>query len=192
MRYRRALAAIIALGLELATSGSVAASGFTLYEHVTKAPAESDHGTRPPMEVFDPSTKAALSFREALFLPAIAEAERRHGLPPNLLRALIWTESRFNPSAVSVAGAVGLAQLMPATARDLGVHDRYDPDASIDGGARYLRAMIDRFGAVHLALAAYNAGPGAVSRSWRIPRNGETPQYVRTVLQRWSALGTGG
>ena len=69
-------------------------------------------------------------------MAAIAEAERRYGLPTNLLRALIWAESRFNPMAVSPAGAAGLAQLMPATARELGVRNRHDPFASIDGGAR--------------------------------------------------------
>jgi len=68
--------------------------------------------------------------------------------------------------------------------------NRHDPLASIDGGARYLRDMLDRFDAVHLALAAYNAGPGAVSRSRGIPNNGETPQYVRSVLGRWQAIGT--
>lgn len=123
-------------------------------------------------------------------MAAIAEAERRYGLPTNLLRALIWAESRFNPMAVSPAGAAGLAQLMPATARELGVRNRHDPLASIDGGARYLRDMLDRFDAVHLALAAYNAGPGAVSRSRGIPNNGETPQYVRSVLTRWQAIGS--
>src|SRR3546814_12142089 len=86
--------------------------------------------------------------------------------------------------AVSPSGAAGLAQLMPATARERGVRNRHDPLASIDGGARYLRDMLDRFEAVHLALAAYNAGPGAVSRSHGIPNNGETPQYVRSEERR--------
>jgi soluble lytic murein transglycosylase-like protein len=129
-------------------------------------------------------------FEHAVVPPKTDEAERRYGLPTNLLRALIWAESRFNPMAVSPAGAAGLAQLMPATARELGVRNRHDPLASIDGGARYLRDMLDRFDAVHLALAAYNAGPGAVSRSRGIPSNGETPQYVRSVLGRWQAIGT--
>lgn len=102
----------------------------------------------------------------------------------------IWQESRFNPMAVSPAGAAGLAQLMPATARYLGVENRHDPLASIDGGARYLKEMLDRFEAVHLALAAYNAGPGAVARRGTIPRNGETPAYVNAVLKRWNAVGS--
>ena len=125
------------------------------------------------------------SGREAIYAQAIRDAELRYVLPTGLLHALIWQESRFNPIAVSSAGAVGLAQLMPATASDLKVHNRYDPFASIDGGARYLRQMLNQFGAVHLALAAYNAGPGAVRRAKGIPRNGETPNYVMRVLKRW-------
>lgn len=74
---------------------------------------------------------------------------------------------------------------MPATAKELGVFNRFDPMSNIFGAAWYLRQMLDRFGVVHLAVAAYNAGPGAVERAGGIPRNGETPKYVRNVLQRW-------
>jgi soluble lytic murein transglycosylase-like protein len=74
---------------------------------------------------------------------------------------------------------------MPGTARDLGITNRFDPIANIFGAARYLRQMLDRFGAVHLAIAAYNAGPGAVERAGGIPHNGETPAYVRDVLHHW-------
>src|SRR3546814_1699537 len=77
---------------------------------------------------------------------------------------------------------------MPGTSRYLGVTNRHDPVASIDGGARYLREMLDKFGQIHLALAAYNAGPGAVMRAGGIPRNNETPGYVRSVLGRWQAI----
>lgn len=89
--------------------------------------------------------------------------------------------------AISPAGAAGLTQLMPATAQELGVRNRHDPAQNIDGGARYLRQMLDTFGTVHLALAAYNAGPGAVSRAGGIPKNRETPSYVRSVIERWMA-----
>ena len=130
----------------------------------------------------------APGYREAIYLPLIREAELRHRLPPRLLQALIWAESRFNPLAVSPAGAAGLAQLMPATARELGITNRHDPQQNIDGGARYLRQMLDRFGSVHLALAAYNAGPGAVMKAGGIPRNRETPGYVRSVLNRWRSF----
>ena len=124
-------------------------------------------------------------YREAIYLPLIQEAEFRHRLPQRLLQALIWAESRFNPLAVSPAGAAGLAQLMPGTAKELGVANRFDPLANLSGAARYLRQMLDRFGTVHMALAAYNAGPGAVERAGGIPLNGETPAYVRNVLRRW-------
>ena len=128
------------------------------------------------------------SFRRSAYLPWVYAAEARHSLPFGLLDALIWTESRYNPLAISRAGAVGLAQLMPGTARDLGVINRYDPIANIDGGARYLRQMLDRFGSMHLALAAYNAGPEMVGRIGRIPANKETPGYVRKVLERWGLI----
>jgi hypothetical protein len=128
------------------------------------------------------------SFRRSAYLPWVYAAEVRHSLPFGLLDALIWTESKYNPMAISRAGAVGLAQLMPGTAQDLGVLNRYDPIANIDGGARYLRQMLDRFGSIHLALAAYNAGPGVVGRIGRIPANKETPGYVRRVLERWGLI----
>ncbi|MGI9360638.1 MAG: lytic transglycosylase domain-containing protein [Parasphingorhabdus sp.] len=124
--------------------------------------------------------------RRSAYLPSIRAAERKHALPFGLLDALIWQESRYNPRAISPAGAGGLTQLMPGTAFELGVHNRFDPAANIDGGARYLRQMLDQFGGVHLALAAYNAGPGAVQRAKGIPNNRETPGYVRKVLARWT------
>jgi len=128
------------------------------------------------------------SFREKIYEAAIRKAELRHGIPIGLLQALIWQESRFDPMAISPAGAAGLAQLMPGTARYLGVTNRHDPNASIDGGARYLKEMLGKFGAIHLALAAYNAGPGAVELAKGIPRNRETPGYVRKVISRWKAI----
>lgn len=118
----------------------------------------------------------------------IHAAELRHGLPLGLLDALVAAESAYHPFAVSKAGAAGLAQLMPATARSLGVIDRFDVRSNLDGGARYLRAMIDKFGSIAMALAAYNAGPGAVLRWGGIPRNGETPTYVARVLDQWHAV----
>lgn len=125
------------------------------------------------------------SFRRAAYLPHVYAAEAQYRLPPGLLDALIWTESRYNPFAISDAGAAGLGQLMPKTARELGVANRFDPRANLWGAARYLRQMLDKFGVVHLAVAAYNAGPRAVERAGGIPLNGETPSYVRNVLEFW-------
>lgn len=127
------------------------------------------------------------SFRRAAYLPHVYAAEAQYRLPTGLLDALIWTESRYNPFAVSGAGAAGLGQLMPKTARELGVANRFDPRANLWAAARYLRQMLDKFGVVHLAVAAYNAGSRAVERAGGIPLNGETPSYVRNVLDFWGA-----
>jgi len=125
------------------------------------------------------------SWRRTIYLPQIAAAEARYALPTGLLDALVWIESRYNPLAISKAGAVGLGQLMPDTARALGITNRFDPGTNILAAARYLRQMLARFGMVHLAVAAYNAGPAAVERNGGIPINGETPEYVRRVLRSW-------
>lgn len=113
----------------------------------------------------------------------IINAARRHGLAPELLAGLVKVESGFNPKAGSGAGAVGLTQLMPATAASLGVTDRTDPEQSLDGGARYLAQQFKTFGGItDLALAAYNAGPGAVQKAGnKVPRYPETIAYVKRV-----------
>lgn len=131
------------------------------------------------------SAKFRSNFQRTSYLGEVHAAEARFGIPHGLLDALIWTESRYNPRALSSAGAAGLGQLMPGTAKDLGVHNRFDPQSNIQGAASYLRQMLDRFGMVHLALAAYNAGPGAVGKAKGIPLNSETPSYVRSVIARW-------
>jgi Transglycosylase SLT domain len=132
------------------------------------------------------SAKFRSNFQRTSYLGDVHAAEARFGIPHGLLDALIWTESRYNPRAVSSAGAAGLGQLMPGTATDLGVRNRFDPQSNIQGAASYLRQMLDRFGMVHLALAAYNAGPGAVGKAKGIPLNSETPSYVRSVIARWN------
>ncbi|MGH3442105.1 MAG: lytic transglycosylase domain-containing protein, partial [Nitriliruptorales bacterium] len=104
-----------------------------------------------------------------------------------LLAAVVWTESSFHEGAVSSAGAVGLAQLMPATARGLGV-DPHDPAQNLAGGARYLSFQLRTFGSTDLALAAYNAGPGAVRRAGGIPNVLQTQLYVLIVLDRLQGL----
>lgn len=112
--------------------------------------------------------------------PAIERAARNAGIDPRLLAAVVWAESNFRADAVSHAGAIGLAQLMPATARGLGV-DPWNPEQNLAGAARYLRQMSDQFGTLDLALAAYNAGPGNVRKFGGIPPFNETRLYVVKV-----------
>lgn len=109
------------------------------------------------------------------------EAARRHGVPEDLFLRLVQQKSGWNSGAVSHKGATGLAQLMPETAARLGV-DETDPGQNLDGGARYLRMMYDRFGDWKLALAAYNAGPEAVEKYGGIPPYAETTNYVASIL----------
>jgi soluble lytic murein transglycosylase-like protein len=125
---------------------------------------------------------AEATYREQ-FEPLVQEHAARHALRPELVRAVIQVESGFNPRARSPRGAMGLMQLMPATARELGVRDAYDPADNIRGGTAYLRKLIDRYdGNEELALAAYNAGADAVDRHGKtIPPYRETRDYVKKV-----------
>lgn len=127
-----------------------------------------------------PSDKAAGDVIES----SIQKAAARYSLSPDLIRGVIRAESNFQAGAVSSAGAQGLMQLMPETAGDLGVTKPFDIQQNIDGGSRYLRQMLDRFGGnLKLALAAYNAGPGAVEKyEGRVPY-AETQEYVKRVLR---------
>ena len=116
---------------------------------------------------------------------AIAAAQR-HGLDPNLVLAVVGVESAFQPDAVSHKGAQGLMQLMPGTAKDLGVTDPLDPAQNLDGGTRYLRQLVALYGGdLGKALAAYNAGPGAVKRHRGVPPYRETLHYIDKVLKRY-------
>jgi soluble lytic murein transglycosylase-like protein len=128
----------------------------------------------------------------ARWIEPIRAAAARHALPPGLLEALVATESGYRLNAVSPKGAIGLTQLMPETARLLGVHDPREPHANLDGGARYLRMLLDLYaGDVKLALAAYNAGHAAVARYGNtVPPYTETRAYVLRVEAFWRDLGT--
>jgi len=117
----------------------------------------------------------------------IAQVAARHGLDPDLLHAIVKVESDYNPRCVSSAGAKGLMQLMPGTARYLGVEDIFDPQQNLEGGARYLKEQLERFGDPVLALAAYNAGPGAVAQYHGVPPYEETQAYVPRVLEYYRA-----
>lgn len=113
----------------------------------------------------------------------IHETAARYGVDPDLVEAVVQVESGYNPDAVSSAGAMGMMQLMPATARALGVQDPFDPVQNIDGGVRYLKALLDRYGGdLVKALAAYNAGSGAVDHYGGVPPFAETQLYVQSVL----------
>jgi len=112
----------------------------------------------------------------------ITNSASRYHLSPSLVYAVITVESHYDPSAVSRVGAQGLMQLMPETAMQMGVINPFDPESNVDGGSRYLRFLLDRYHQNHdLALAAYNAGPGAVDRYHGIPPFLETQSYVARV-----------
>lgn len=151
----------------------VAEPAFTALEEVPGTPA-------------GPITALADTAGPAEWRGRIAELSAKYDVSPQLLEALVWQESRWRTGAVSPVGARGLAQLMPGTARQMGV-DPHDPSANLEGGARYLRMQLDAFGGdIEKALAAYNAGPARVAKANGIPRIRETQNYVASILSRLS------
>jgi soluble lytic murein transglycosylase-like protein len=130
------------------------------------------------------NVRAYTGAKKRQFMDLINQAAYRHQVDANLVHAVIQTESAYNSHAISSAGAVGLMQLMPDTARRFGVTDRHDPDQNVDGGTRYLRHLIDMFNPnLDLAVAAYNAGENAVIKyNNSIPPYPETQNYVKQVL----------
>ena len=131
-----------------------------------------------PLPAQAPAQLGAAAFRDA-----ISAAARHQGLDPRLLEAVVEAESGGNPAAVSSKGAMGLMQLMPGTARALGVSRPMDPVQNLEGGARYLAEQVRTFGSIELALAAYNAGPGAVRRHGGVPPYPETANYVTKIME---------
>ena len=180
---RLLLAGLLALGLPLAAEAGGAIYSYTDGNGIT-------HFTNVPRgdRRYKPMDKRAVrrrSYRapqrddyDALIQTIAAD----YGIPPALVKAVIAAESAFNPLAVSHAGAQGLMQLMPATAAAVGVSDSLVPEQNVRGGVTYLRLMIERYGDLARALAAYNAGPAAVDRYGGIPPYRETKDYVARVL----------
>jgi soluble lytic murein transglycosylase-like protein len=167
------------------------------YSWIAGGPADTDaalvasaEAPEAPPAVIDASLHP-LSVTDALdaagpsrWRARVAELAAKYDISPTLLEAVVWQESRWNERAVSPAGARGLAQLMPGTARQMGV-DPDDPLANLEGGARYLRMQLDAFGGdIEKALAAYNAGPMRVQRAGGIPRIRETQAYVAAIMAR--------
>ena len=130
------------------------------------------------------TTPLAISHKSARYDAAISEHARRQGVAEDLVRAVIQVESAFNPNAVSNKGAMGLMQLMPATASELGVRNPFDPEQNIGGGVKYLKQLLERYdNKVELALAAYNAGIGNVEKYGAVPPFKETRNYVNKITK---------
>lgn len=145
------------------------------------------HQGRTPTPAPAPTSKRGqrplvVTAAEQKVLPLLRQKAEQYGVETALVRAVVAVESGFNPAARSHVGATGLMQLMPATARELGVNPNV-PEENVDGGTRYLAGLLKMFGSERLALAAYNAGPGRVRRAGGIPNITETKRYVRNVLQ---------
>lgn len=193
VHFTRSAVLLVAMGV-LAWSRAASADVMEIdregYRWVTGAPTEA--AAQPFEGLVDdiPSfvlTELSLTAGPDVWRGWVYELSLKYDLSPLLLDAVVWQESRWNAGAVSRAGARGLAQLMPGTARALGV-DADDPRANLEGGARYLRMQLDAFGGdLEKALAAYNAGPGRVIRAGGIPAIRETRDYVASIMARLSA-----
>jgi len=155
----------------------VDANGVTHFSNVPNDPRYTRVILRTPFAEANRKAPSYIGYDGLILLNA-----RANNVPPALVKAVIAAESSFDSDAVSHAGAQGLMQLMPETARTLGVKDAFRPDENVRGGTRYLRKMIDRYGDWTRALAAYNAGPKAVDRYRGVPPYPETRDYVKRVL----------
>lgn len=189
-RASLAMAMLFAGGVATQAHADVMEIDSTGYHWVTGGHAESVKVT-DQAERSEEVPAGALTAPQSTAGPArwnghVAALAGRYDISPALLEALVWQESRWNVNATSPVGAMGLTQLMPGTARQLGV-DARNPAANLEGGARYLRAQLDAFdGNLEKALAAYNAGPGRVIRARGIPAIPETRAYVTSVMARLS------
>ncbi len=161
-------------------------------ENFTDRPAQSDAELiiKDKKKPVTPSVNNSTTYSSNNSLEsykALAEkTAKRYALDPDLVKAVIEIESGWNPRAVSSSGAIGLMQLMPDTAMDMGVGNPYDPEENIEGGVKYLKRLVDRFGDIKLALAAYNAGPSVVKHYGSVPPYTETLLYVQDILFKYN------
>ena len=181
--------------MDIASDGTVSVrqgAGASTWEVVSAACDETVDENGAPVVPNGAITNIAPAPVPAQYASALAQAAASANISPALLAALVWQESRWNAQAISRKGAIGLAQLMPATARTLGVNPS-DPIANLNGGARYLRQLLDQFdGDVEKALAAYNAGAARVRSAGGIPAIAETRNYVSSIVRRISSSSAGG
>jgi len=162
-------------------STDIDASNFT-NATLRRAIQEVNDATR----IYNPDAAKSTTDRKSQIIDMVNKVAKRHGVDEKLVQALIKQESGFNPNAKSKAGAIGLMQLMPATAKSLGVNDPYNAVQNVEGGVKYLKSMLNKYnGNIILALAAYNAGPGAVDRYDGVPPYKETQNYVRSILANY-------
>ena len=148
----------------------------------------SKHTIVEPINPFGPDADVSINHSNDQIKSMIHAAARKHNVDPMLFESLISEESGFKPNLVSKKGAMGLAQLMPGMARGLGINNPFDPEQNLDGGAKYLSHQLKKFKDPRLALAAYSAGPGAVSRFNGIPPYSDTQNYVNKVMSRYNSL----
>lgn len=147
----------------------------------------------PPLEITEDEETSTMVFASDEYLQRLIDHYGEYyQIDPILIRCIIEQESAYDPLALSPAGAMGLMQLMPDTAWLLGVDDPFDPEQNIEGGVRYFSQQMDRFGSIELALAAYNAGPGAVDTWGGVPPYPETVNYVNSIMGRYLAESTPG
>jgi hypothetical protein len=181
--------------MEVAADGTVSVrsgAGAATWQVMTPAPEQGTEDAEAPQVPASAITTTSNAMIPQQYSAAVQYAAASANISPTLLAALVWQESRWHPQAVSSKGAMGLTQLMPGTARDLGV-DRTDPYANLVGGARYLRQLLNQFGGdVEKALAAYNAGPGRVRSAGGVPAIAETRNYVASIVRRISIASSGG
>jgi soluble lytic murein transglycosylase-like protein len=172
-----------ASALGAAQTAGAATTATAAGTYLSAVPSTAAYPTTASISSAPPSAGPSAAGDGSAYAPLIEQAAARYGLDPSVLYGLIQQESGFNPSARSGAGALGLTQLMPGTAASLGVTEPLDPAQSIEGGARYLSQLLQQFGGNTAdALAAYNAGPGAVQQYGGVPPYPETQQYVTDVL----------